>query len=65
MLNDFENENFELHWRTDFRMKFETFMRIVELVMPRLAKQDTIKKSYSARKMRGHCNMEALNWQFV
>ena len=41
VLNDFEDENFELHWRTDFRMKFETFMRIVELVMPRLAKQDT------------------------
>ena len=41
MLNDFEDENFELLWRTDFRMKFETFMRIAELVMPRLAKQDT------------------------
>ena len=41
MLNDFEDENFEFHWRTGFRMKFKTFVRIVELVMPRLAKQDT------------------------
>ena len=52
MLNDFEDENFELHWRTDFRMKFETFMRIVELVMPRLAKQDTQLRSAIAIEKR-------------
>ena len=36
-----EDENFNLHWRQDFRMTLPTFMKIVELVRPRMEKRDT------------------------
>ena len=41
MLHGFEDENFDLHWKQDFRMTQPTFMKIVELVRPRLERRDT------------------------
>ena len=38
MLND---QNFEQHWRGDFRMSQETFRDIVRVVQPSLEKRDT------------------------
>lgn len=36
-----EDENLNLHWKQDFRMTRPTFLKIVELVRPRLEKRDT------------------------
>ena len=38
MLND---QNFEQHWRSDFRMSQDTFRDIVRVVQPALEKRDT------------------------
>ena len=38
MLND---QNFEQHWKSDFRMSQDTFRDIVRVVQPALEKRDT------------------------
>ena len=65
MLRGFEDENFDLHWKQDFRITQPTFMKIVELVRPRLERRYAAEKGYSNRKTRSYRNLETFNRKFV
>ena len=52
--NDDGDPNFDIRWRNEFRMKHSTFLQIVQLVRPRLEKQDTqLRKAIPVEKHVG------------
>ena len=54
MNNDDGDSKFDIRWRNEFRMKHSTFLQIVQLVRPRLEKQDTqLRKAIPIEKRVG------------